>query len=502
MGVRSLLLAMPDVISAFNLVTRLPNLGISSIAGNIDEKLCQVKTADLTAVKGDIQSFVRDLIVSHKPDLVGLSSMSFQHHSAISIAKLVKSINNDTLVALGGYHPTIAYRELAENPEVQTYIDFMVRGEGEETFNELIQAINGNRNMGSVDGLSYNYRGKFRHNKSRAPVELDRIKLPNRQARIIRNGFHLFGRRADVLETSRGCTMDCSFCCITQMYSRSFRKYSIERILSDIETLRAGGIQSLLFVDDNITLDTDRLEEICDAIIQRGYNDLHYFVQASVSGIAFRKDLARKMAQAGFKCVFLGIETTSEKNTRLLDIGRKLRGTDNVVTAVRLLKENDIIVFGGLISGTPDDQEGDFRETLRVARELDLDIPVFYLLTPYPGTRLRDEALRLGLAGEAGGGWSSYDCFHPFRTKSLSAEEVGFLHWKMCEDWLDHWRWLVYNKVKKHYPLYCLKMLARVWPRHLWKRLVCSLGIKSAHDLYLEETAGGKTQYSVMRRVG
>jgi len=500
--VRCLLLAMPDVISAFNLITRLPNLGIVSIAGNIDDSLSEVRVCDLTAVRGDIPSYVRNLVTAYEPDLVGLSCMTFQHPSAMALAKTIKSIDKDLPVVLGGYHPTIAYTELARDREVRACVDFLVRGEGEQTFGELIEAIRGKRSLDEVDGLSYRYDGEFRHNKPRKPLDLDRINPPDRKARIIQEGFHLFGRRADVLETSRGCTMDCSFCCITQMYSRTFRRYSVERVLQDIESVRRNGVQSLLFVDDNITLDADRLEEICDGIIERGYNDLHYFVQASVSGIVSRKDLAGKMARAGFKCVFLGIENTSEKNTRLLDIGRKLRGPENVAVAVRLLKENDIIVFGGLIFGNPDDRETDFRETLTVAKELALDIPVFYLLTPYPGTRLRDEAVRQGLVGDGTPEWTHYDCFHPIRTKNLSASEVGFRHWEACENWFDHWRWLWYNKVKKHYPVYGLRIMARMWPRHLWKRLLRALRIKSARDLYMTDMADGRAPYSVLRRIG
>lgn len=492
---------MPDVISAFNLITRLPNLGIVSIAGNIDKSLSEVRVCDLTAVRGDIPSYVRSLIAGYKPDLVGLSCMTFQHNSAMALAKLVKSLDKDLPVVLGGYHPTIAYTELAHDGEVKSCVDFLVRGEGEKTFNELLEAIQGKRGMDEVAGLSYRYKDGFRHNKPREPVGLDQVGLPDRQARIIRDGFHIFGRRADVLETSRGCTIDCSFCCITQMYSRSFRKFSMERVLQDIDSARRAGVQSLLFVDDNITLDVARFAEICDAIIERGYNDLHYFVQASVSGIVARKDLSEKMAGAGFKCVFLGIENTSEKNTRLLDIGRKSRGPENVREAVRLLKENDIIVFGGLIFGNPEDREADFRETLRVARELRLDIPVFYLLTPYPQTRLRAEAVQQGLVAGGSSEWARYDCFHPMRTKNLSSDEVGFLHWQACETWFDHLGWLFYNKVKKHYPAYCLKMIAGIWPRHLWKRILCTLRIKNERDLYRADVARGRAQYSVLRGI-
>lgn len=393
---RSLLFAMPDVISGFDLLARLPNLGMASIAGNVDENLCEVKVCDLVAVKGNIKDYVKRLITSYKPHLVGLSCMTFQHTSALALAKLAKSIDKDLLVVLGGYHPTVAYAEISLDEEVKASVDFLVRGEGEATFGELIEAIQGKRNVDAVEGLSYKHHGEFQHNKSRKPLDPDSIKLPNRNARIT-NGFHIFGKCADVIETSRGCTVDCSFCCITQMYNRSFRKFNIERIIEDIGLARRAGAQSLLITDDNITLDPARFEKICEAIVEHGYNDIDYFVQASVSGIVSRRGLIGKMARAGFKSVFLGIESVSEKDVQMLNIEKKVRGPDSIRKAVQLLKENDIIVIGGLILGNPDDREEDFWEIYETARSLKLDIPVFYLPTPAGRVTVQNHLNKLGV---------------------------------------------------------------------------------------------------------
>jgi len=492
---------MPDVIWGFHLLTCLPNLGIVSIAGNVDKNLCEVKTCDLVAVGKNVKSYVEDLIASYKPDMVGFSCMTFQYPSALTLAKLVKSIDEDLLVVFGGYHPTLAYDEIASDGEAKPYIDFIVRGEGEATFNELIEAIQGKRSIENVEGLSYKHNGEFKHNKPRKPLDPNQIKLPDRASRIVKDCFHIFGRKADVSETSRGCTLNCSFCCITQMYGRTFRKFTIKRILEDIESVRKTGAKSLLFVDDNITLDVERLEKICEAIVEYGYDDMHYFVQASVSGIASKEELSKKMAKAGFKGVFLGIEAVSEKDIQTLNIKTKKKSIETVEKAEQYLKENDIIVLGSFILGNPEDEEKDFWNALETAKKLQLDIPVFYLVTPYPKTRLREELAGQGLIVNLNE-YSKYDCFHPnTKTKSLTSDQVSFLHWKICEKWFDNLKWLKYNKIKKHYPTYHIKMVTKTWPKHLWKNLQTTFKIKNEKELYMEDIGNRKAVYSTLKNI-
>src|SRR5947207_2727413 len=97
--------------------------------------------------------------------------------------------------------------------------------------------------------------------------------------RVLR-GYTLLGRRADVVETSRGCTFDCSFCSIIEMRGRNFHPYPIERVLADIADARRHGAEAIFLVDDNITLDVERFARLCDAITEAGFNDIDYTVQA------------------------------------------------------------------------------------------------------------------------------------------------------------------------------------------------------------------------------
>ncbi len=171
------------------------------------------------------------------------------------------------------------------------------------------------------------------------------------------------------------------------MYGRGLRKYRIDRVISDIRSAEQHGAKALFIVDDNITADVGRFEEICDAIAGEGLSHIHYVVQASVKGISSSRTLVRKMAAAGFKCVFLGIENVSGDNLNFL--GKEREISEMTRAAVAYLREERIILLGGFMLGNPDDSEGDFWENYRYARSLRIDGPFFFVITPHLKTELR-----------------------------------------------------------------------------------------------------------------
>ena len=211
-----LLLSMPDSFEHTPTVAmRMPNGALTSLAGNIDPHH-RVAVADLILVQQRVRATIADLIAKIQPDLVGLSVMTFQRKTAKKIIDLVRSLKPDARIVVGGYDPSMA-------PEAYTdpcrgVVDFIVRGEGETTFRELLRAIEGNHRYERILGLSYREEDRFRHNADRPVSTLDGrgIGLPKRGARVL-SGYTMLGRQVDVVETSRGCTFDCSFCSIIAM---------------------------------------------------------------------------------------------------------------------------------------------------------------------------------------------------------------------------------------------------------------------------------------------
>lgn len=380
---RILLLGMPDVASCFDRTMKIPNLGIASLAANVENADCYV--IDLVLHPKNVLKTVRSRIDVIKPDIVGLSAMTFQYDTAKEIAKMVKRHYPHIITILGGYHATLAYDLIAEDSGSDVF-DYMIKGEGEPVLNSLVHALTNGTDVSEIPGLSYRHGGEFIHNPKGELTELDSLEIPNRQTRL-NNKFTYFGKPFDVVETSRGCLKSCSFCSIQSMYGRSYRQYPIERVLEDISDAKANGAKGVFFVDDNINLQPKRLLELCESIVDAGLDDLDYISQADVSGFVAEPKLPEAMKKAGFKGLFLGIESVVEDNHSFLKKQNTLENTRSVITSLR---SQGIYVAGGFIVGNPNDDAKAVSGAFQTALKLPLDHAIMWCLTPYPGTSIRE----------------------------------------------------------------------------------------------------------------
>jgi radical SAM superfamily enzyme YgiQ (UPF0313 family) len=455
--VNILLLSMPDSFEHMPAVAvRMPNGALSSLAGNVDPHH-RVGVADLILAQRRVRATMERLLDELRPDLIGLSIMTFQRRTAQRIMGLVRALRPEARIVVGGYDPSLDLEAYTE-PSASTP-DFIVRGEGELTFRELLRAIESETGFEGVAGLSYRSGDRFYHNPDRpiSGLEGSEIRLPDRCARVL-TGYTMLGRQIDVIETSRGCTYDCSFCSIIEMRGRNFHTYSFDRVIADIRDARAHGARAIFIVDDNITLNVHRFEALCRAIVEAGLNDIDYSVQAMTSAIANHgATLAPLMRQAGFRYVFLGIENVLEddlaflradaKNTRR-EGGRRLGNAS--IEAIEHLHRNGMYVIGGLIVGNPDDTREAIEANLEFARQY-IDWPYIQHPTPYPRTPMtRDFHARGLIASEQ---LEEYDgTTAVVRTEHLSAEEVEFLRWRA-----ERWMKLRHMPVAfKRHPLYIL----------------------------------------------
>jgi len=384
-----LLLAMPDAANNFHRIIKVPNLGLCSLAAQLARH--EVKIVDLVLVHKNIRSWLTKFLREFTPELIGISSMSFQYQSAQQVITICRTCAPEAKIVLGGYHASLAFAELTEG-EAPPF-DFLIRGEGEQALPALVQALEGERTLDSVPGLSWSSAGAFVHNPKGELLEVHLLPLPDRGARVLSN-FTYFNRRMDCVETSRGCTMPCTFCSITGMYGTSFRCYGIDRVIADLKDLQRRGTEAILLVDDNITLEPARFRRLCEAIIDHQLDGMEYIVQASVAGIVSDPELIPLLARANFRLVFLGIEAVQAKTLELFQKGDIRLKTEQ---AVRLLREHEIAVMGGFIIGNPDDGRDEVREVFRAARRLKVDLPYVQCITPYPGTCIRTELLEAGL---------------------------------------------------------------------------------------------------------
>ncbi len=396
-----LLLSMPDSSEHTpTIAIRIPNGALASLAGNIDPHH-HVAIADLVVVQSTVRPTVERLMSTLKPDVVGLSVMTFQRATARRIIALVRAMKPDVFIVVGGYDPTLASEEWT-HPALG--VDAIVRGEGDLTFRELIRAIEHRQPLCGIDGLWFRDGDVFRRNRPRAVARLDAapIRPPNRSARVL-TGYTMMGRPIDVVETSRGCTFDCSFCSIIEMRGRNFHRFPIASVIDDIADAHRRGARSIFLVDDNITLDVSRFEELCREIVRAGLNHIDYLAQAMTASIAAGGDrLAALMQQAGFRYVFLGIENVLDEDLKFLKARSKNsrhragQRTNTAFEAVATLHRHDMLVVGGLIVGNPDDRSESIQANLTFARR-HVDWPYIQHPTPYPGTPMTRDFEQRGL---------------------------------------------------------------------------------------------------------
>jgi len=469
-----LLLSMPDSFEHMPpVVVRMPNGALSSLAGNLDPHH-RVAVADLILVQSRVVPTIERLMRECTPDVVGLSVMTFQRATAFKIARLVKRLRPAARVVVGGYDPSLAPAAYEPCGDV----DFLVRGEGEQTFCELLRALEAGGPVPPIAGLSWRSGpgpdrragldprraglavqdppfwqdppcvqgppcdGRWVHGPERAIADLKSkpLRLPNRAARVL-DGYTLLGRQVDVVETSRGCTYDCSFCSIIEMRGRNFHVYPIERVIADILDARSRGARAIFLVDDNITLDIRRFELLCTAIIDAGLDDIEYLVQAMTSPLAQHGEtLAPLMKRAGFRYVFLGIENILDSDLDFLKAraknarrGREHGAGNATIEAIDHLHRHGLFVVGGLIVGNPDDTRESIETNLTFARQY-IDWPYIQHPTPYPRTPMTQQFRDQDLIVDDD--MSHYDgTTAVVRTKHVPAAEVEFLRWR-AERWM------------------------------------------------------------------
>jgi anaerobic magnesium-protoporphyrin IX monomethyl ester cyclase len=395
--------------------------------------------------------------------VVGLSIMTFQRHTAFAIMDLVRSLKPDVQIVVGGYDPSLAWEVYADPADARA--DFIVRKEGEITFRELLRAMESQKGYGHIAGLSFRQGAGFVHNEDRKVSSLDgeEIRPPRRDARVL-SGYTFFGQQVDVVETSRGCTFDCSFCSIIEMRGRNFYKFGIDRVIADIRDAHAKGAKSIFFVDDNITLNVRRFEALCQAIIDSGLTSIEYTVQATTASIANQGEtLAPLMRKAGFRYVFLGIENVIDNDLGTLKATAKnslrvdgRRGGNASTKAVQYLHDNGMVVVGGLIVGNPNDTREDIEANLDFARRW-VDWPYIQHPTPYPRTPMAVDYAARGLienlnVAEYDGTTSVVAC------ENLSGREIEYMRWR-TERWIKvRFGWTLF----RFYPSYFLRNALRL----------------------------------------
>lgn len=390
-------------------------LGLGYIASNLDEKF-EVKILD-TVVEGYEHETklgeehiiyglpflkIREAIEEFAPDLVGISMQSTAFYlNGSAIAKMVKYISRDIIVVAGGAYPSSNYLEVMANNTT----DYVLLGEGEQSFSELANALNEGKGRETVDGLVYrDSSGDIRINPKTRPIyDLDKLKFPltrylsmEKYFNINHAHFDTRTARATHMITSRGCPNDCIFCTIHDVWGYKYRARSAKNVLQEIEQLAGDyNITEIHFEDDNLAYNRQRAIEIFEGL--RQYR-IQWALPNGISLPTLDYQLLQLMKESGCYSMALPFESASQ-NT-LKNIIHKHVDFEHGRNVVQMAREIGIETYGFFIVGFPGETLEDIKHTLEFSSGLGLEgIYVFYA-TPFPGTKLLQKVKEKGYLPE------------------------------------------------------------------------------------------------------
>ncbi len=334
---------------------------------------------------------VKSVLRNVAPMVVGLSVMTAKSGSAKKISQIVKEFNPRSIVVWGGPHPTILPDEVLQD----TNVDFAVRGEGEQTFLELCQALKKGSNIFSeIKGLSYKKDNKIFHNTDRELItDLDSLPFPGKHLDL-KKELYTPGQMA-VIVTSRGCPFNCGYCGAKSIWNRRLRHRTAENVLKEIDQIvERYNVKSFFFWDDCFTSSRKTTLDLCQKIIQRK-RKFEFSITTRVNLVDY--ELLNVMKQAGLLSIDFGIETGSP---RILKLIHKEVNQQQILKAVKLCKKLHILVNAFIMVGFPEETEEDIKMTLRFIKKIKPHTVYLSIYTPYPGTELYDKAKELGLVSE------------------------------------------------------------------------------------------------------
>jgi radical SAM superfamily enzyme YgiQ (UPF0313 family) len=336
--------------------------------------------------------------LSQKPICFGVTCMTGpQILHALEGCKLVKERYPDVPIIWGGIHASLLPEQTIKNP----YVDVIVIGEGEATFEELVKALESGTPLSGIPGLCYKEDGNIRYTEVRPFVNLEeQPPLPYHLINMDHYRRRLFGVDHISFNSSRGCTFRCSFCWDPVMHKRKWRAMGPEMVLEHLKRIiRDYGIRGFLFTDDHFFIDMDRAYRILEEIIRADLNISISKLQIRADAICrLDKEFLQLMIRAGVKRFSVGIESGSQ---RLLDLIKKDCYVEEAIEANRKLIPYPIVPIFLFMMGLPTETPEEFAQSVHLAVQLTDENPravkTFNIYTPYPGTELYNLALQLGL---------------------------------------------------------------------------------------------------------
>ncbi len=312
---------------------------------------------------------IEAILEQERPDIVGFSILNANRWGGVEIAQMIKKISPQSHIVFGGPGATFLWKHLLKNFGV---IDYIVMGEGEYTFMELVRSIEQQgKDPSTIKGIAYRQNGRIVRTRDREFIsDLDTIPIPAKY----------FTYRH--VCSSRGCPWNCLFCGSPRFWKRRLRVRSAKNFVDELELLYKRGINFFYFSDDNLTINKGRIIEICKEIIERGL-DIYWYAISRVSYVD--DEILYWMRMAGCIQISYGVESGSERIRQILNKPLK---RDEIENAFHLTKSYGILARAYFIYGSPGEDQDTINETIELLHTIKPLSCLFYILDIFPGTEL------------------------------------------------------------------------------------------------------------------
>ena len=321
-------------------------------------------------------------------DLVGFTGMTCEIPHVYQMADEFRK--RGKTVVIGGYHATALPEEAAK------HADIVVLGEGEGVWPQILLEL---ENGGAKQS---NYQNPDM-------IEMRDMAIPRREL-LNRNMYTVFS----TLQATRGCPFDCDYCAVTKFFGRSYRWRPVEEVVAEIANQPD---KCWMFLDDNLIGNVKYAKELFRALIPLG---ITWGAQASFN-LTKDAELMDLYAAGGGRFVFIGFESVSPE--ALKSVGKGMNRPEEYVAGIRQLHSRGITIMGSFMFGLDGDDLGVFKRTVDFVNATKIDVVIYHILTPFPGTRLYEEMDRQGRIHDRD--WSHYDaCQSVIHPQGMTSEEL------------------------------------------------------------------------------
>jgi len=323
---------------------------------------------------------VRETLRRERPDAVFVSCITATVLDGIEVCRVAKEERPETLTVIGNTHPSFMYDEILKKfPEV----DIIVRGEGEVTSVELMDAWKTGAGLHRVQGIAFRDGGQIVATPQRPFIaDLDTLTPAWNLVPWKEYSYRTKpGSTLAVVSSSRGCKQHCSFCSQRLFWQESWRAHSANRFVDELEMLRDQyGVDVVMLADEIPTLDPVRWRKLLDLLIERDLGTA-LLLETRVDDILRDADILPLYRKAGIEHIYVGVEATNQKT---LDLFKKDAKVEQGRKAIELINHNQMVSETSFVMGMPDDTLEDMQKTIELAKFYDPDMAFFLAITPWP----------------------------------------------------------------------------------------------------------------------